>query len=374
MHKADEIIVHAGLAKTGTTALQDACMASKQTLLQAGVLYPGRETNHFHFQSLFADDPYNLIQVRRLGLDDREAERAHIDGYRALFEREVSVLKPRRILISSEYFSSMQPHEMGKLADYLKGFAKKLRVMVYLRDPWSFTVSMGQEEIRTGRWVGRFRFDYRGDMRPYLDAYEHGFGVPLEVRVYDGDTVNDFAQWTGLPIRSNGTLANAGMGYKTACMLTLLNKQYPQFIGNEYRADEARDWMIDAIARAFPDDYPIRLSRYNADLIRNRAADDLRQIEARYFGGARVFDRFYEQSAFIDGEDMIDVSRLGPAIVSEGLMRAMRFLSEQGLHFYKMAQSTQANANAATNLEDQAGASPPPSVDVGGLPGHAAHK
>jgi hypothetical protein len=378
MHIADEIIIHVGLAKTGTTALQEACLASKQELLAAGALYPCNEANHFHFQSMFADEPHALIQVARLGLEDKEAENRHIDAYRTLFEREVSVLRPQRILISSEYFTSMQPHEMLRLASYLRRFAKKLRVLVYLRDPWSFTVSIGQEEIRTGRWSGRLRWDYRGDMTPYLDAFEHGFGVTAEVRIYDGDTVNEFAQWTGLPIRSSGAITNQGMGYKTACMLTLLNKQYPQFIGDKYMPDEVRDWMIDAIARAFPNDQPIRLSRYTAGLIREHAESDLRSIEARYFGGERVFDRFYEQGDFINDEDMIDVSRLGPAIVSEGLMRAMRFLSEQGIHFYKMAQTSPPAASPATNLEAEAwdgeGNQPPASIDVRGLSGHAAHK
>jgi len=334
MPKADEVILHVGFAKTGTSAIQSAFRLHKAPLLKMGVLYPGADDGHHHFQSMFADNPHTLIQIRRLDLSGAQAATDFIDAYRAGFEAEVRKTKPRRIVLSTEYIAGMNQAELGRLADYLRGFGERLRVLAYLRDPWGFSISMAQQEFRDGVWGGPIQLGYRGAMMPMLESIERGLGTSLELRPYHGDAVRDFADWIGVPIENFGDRANVGITFEAACVLTALNRIYPSYVNGVFEVDGARDWMIDAVSQAFPDGRPIRLSRQTADSIRKQAEPDLRAIYDRYFEGRPVFDRCYEEGIFTEEPDLIDVSRLDPAILAEGMLHALRFLALRGAHHY----------------------------------------
>lgn len=346
MHCAEELIVHVGLAKTGTSAIQETFFAHKADLCSSGILYPGNEPNHYHFQSMFADDPHKLIQVARWRLCDEAIERARISALRDEFEREVEATRPRLILLSSEYFPAMSVAELRRMAEYLRGFAASLRVVAYVRDPWGMTVSTAQEEIRVGLWSGPIRLGYRGDMLPLLQRLEQGFGVRLEVRLYEGNVVRDFTQWVGAPLVRDQRVSNPALGYESACLLAFLNAFYPQFADGVLKGDGARDWMVEAVTLAFPHQQPIRLSKRTALEIQNAAESDLKTIEDRYFSGQAVFRRFYEQGNFTETDDLIDLSRLAPAVVAEGMMRALRFLAERGVYYYEQELAAQAAAKA----------------------------
>lgn len=296
MHKADEVILHVGFAKTGTSAIQAAFRLHKAPLLSLGVLYPGTEDAHHHFQSMFADNPNTLIQICRLNLSSAQAATDFIDAYRAGFEAEVRKTKPRRIVLSSEYITAMNDGELRRLGDYLRGFAERFRVLAYMRDPWSFSISMAQQEFRDGRWSGPIQLGYRGDTMPFLEHMERGLGLQMELRLYgDGDCTKDFAEWIDVPVEGFGDRVNVGVSFESACVLTTLNKLYPSYINGVFQHDGARDWMIEAVSKAFPDGRPIRLSRQTADSIREQATADMRAICDRYFNGRQVFDRYYKR-------------------------------------------------------------------------------
>jgi hypothetical protein len=337
MHRADEVILHVGFAKTGTSAIQAAFRLHKAALLQTGVLYPGTDDHHHHFQSMFADNPHALIQIRRMMLSDAQAEQDFIAAYRAGFEAEVRNAKPRRIVLSSEYITAMNDPELRRLGDYLRGFGERLRVLAYMRDPWSFSISMAQQEFRDGLWGGPIQLGYRGEMMPFLERMEHGLGARLELRSYKSDAIADFADWIGVPVEGFGDRANVGITFEAACVLTALNKLYPSYIGGVYQADGVRDWMIEAVSQAFPDGRPIRLSKRTADSIREQAASDLSAICDQYFKGRPVFDQYYQEAAFTDEPDLIDISRLDSKVVAEGMLRALHFLAIRGAHLHGRA-------------------------------------
>lgn len=335
MHKADEVILHVGFAKTGTSAIQSAFRLHKAPLLKMGVLYPGADDDHHHFQSMFADNPHALIQIHRLRLSGARAATDFIDAYRAGFEAEVRKTKPRRIVLSSEYITAMNEAELRRLGDYLRGFGERLRVLAYMRDPWSFSISMAQQEFRDGLWSGPIQLGYRGDTMPFLEHMERGLGAQMELRPYKGgDATKDFAEWIDVPVEGFGDRANVGISFESACVLTALNKIYPSYIKGVYQPNGARDWMIEAVSKAFPDGRPIRLSRQTADSIREQAAPDLRAICDRYFKGRQVFDRYYDEGAFTDEPDLIDISRLDQQVLAEGMLRALQFLALRGAHHH----------------------------------------
>ena len=57
-HKARRCIVHFGLAKTGTSAIQEFFHANRKTLLaEYRILYPGEEVQHWHLKASSAPIP-----------------------------------------------------------------------------------------------------------------------------------------------------------------------------------------------------------------------------------------------------------------------------------------------------------------------------
>lgn len=152
MHRAEEIILHVGFAKTGTTAIQRLLLQNKEQLLAQGVLWPGEEDNHYHLRSIISDDPDSQIQIGRLGLT-KEATQAFLEKWRADFAAEIEAAKPQRIILSTEYLTGAAPHELARLREFLAPFGKRLRVLAYIRDPWSMAISTAQQNIRDGIWA-----------------------------------------------------------------------------------------------------------------------------------------------------------------------------------------------------------------------------
>ena len=357
---AEELILHAGLAKTGTTAIQRALAASRDTLRQRDVLYPGPEGDHHHLQSMFSENPEALIQIGRLGLNDAATERGFIANYRVALEREIKAADCKRIVLSSEYIPAMRKSELASLAAYLRSFASNFRVIIFLRDPWSMTISTFQEELRTGIWSGPVRLGYRGDMRDHLEHLEQGLGTNLEAQIYDGDSVAQMSKCLGIPLLAPDERSNEAIGFHAACMLTQLNKCYPQFVNGRYVFDGARDWMAQAVCHAFPNIAPVRMSKRTAASIFEQGRADLAAVSAKYFGSQPVFEKFYAESLFSDDDDEISVDRLSPDVISEGMLRALHFLAERGAYFFK-SSSTLADINS-TLIERLAAQNPPSRV------------
>lgn len=342
MHYAQEIILHIGLARTGSTAIQNALLANKTQLLADGVLFPGAEVNHWHLQSLFATSPRELIQIGRLRLSSDDEIKSFIDLWRSELEREIQDTKPSRIIFSSEYIWSMKPKALGELAAYLRSLGRRVRVFAYLRDPWGEAVSVFLQELVAGRWAGPLKLGYRGDLFPLLQTFEEGFGAEIEARIYADDAVGDFAEWADIKLPASDERPNAKIGIQAACLFTMLNHYFPQFEDGEYKFSAARDWMVEAISGAFPSDTPVRLSKLRARRIRENSLEDCRRIEEKYFGGRSVFEKFYDENEFAEEYDAIDLSRLSPAIVSKGLLTAMHTLAERALYFHDNALRAEA--------------------------------
>lgn len=320
---ARRIIVHLGLAKTGTTILQESAFAYRERLLtEHGILYPSNGVNHFHFQSVVSDAPELLIQIRREGITTRDEARARAAQFLADFETELHVTGAQTVLVSSEYFSSMSPSELKRLFDLLSGYADEVWAVAYMRDPWSFSASAIQQHVRDGRVASPLRFGYlRGHILAIKSA-EAVFGEKLVVRPYFGggtlrtDIIADFCEVIGIPriseCSTENSAANRSIGYIRMTLIAELNRIWPQFDTNgvyvhSIDRDAALQWLLDLPLQ----DRPIVLTKRQIEVISTMAAEDMAHVENRHFGGARVFTDYMLNENPPDRDHTISLENLG---------------------------------------------------------------
>ncbi len=308
--KAERATIHFGLAKTGTTYLQEYLAGHRPLLLQQyGILYPSFGKNHYHIQTILSKEPQSLIQVRRERFLKEEEVSRLIEDIKFNLKSEIQEKKPREILISSEYFTSMADDELPMINDFFLQFAKQVRAIVYMRDPWSQSVSMAQQNIRDGRQGAPVELLYGAAQVWMIRKLERMFGNDLIVRPFlrgkklKTDIVQDFFQALRLiPFSDQNGIAlfgNPSMGRIGASVLAQLNNLWPKYDENKVMIySPLRDICIGSLVSSKFKDYPIKLSRRRAEQILEACKADLHYIHRSFFKGEPVFHDFYGTETF----------------------------------------------------------------------------
>jgi len=133
-------LLHIGLMKTGTTALQRAASRRRKALLRHGVRYPGRQYNHR--QAALA-----LMNASTLG--PRTAPEP--DAWLELL-KEVHDDQTRRVLISNEFICGSDERTAQRFLDDL---GSPVHVVVTVRNVAATLPSLWQQYVKTG-WTQDF--------------------------------------------------------------------------------------------------------------------------------------------------------------------------------------------------------------------------
>lgn len=146
----DNIILHIGFDKTGSTAIQLACFANRNALLSHSIIYPNN-WNHGQLGSCFYDEPTRYSYNAELGRNDASLIRVEDRLYLDAMIHEIQNTQARTMVLSSEAFCFMEDEPIKKLKDFLFGLSKNISVLVYYREPLSYAVSAMSQRARTGR-------------------------------------------------------------------------------------------------------------------------------------------------------------------------------------------------------------------------------
>lgn len=205
-HKAKRCVLHIGVAKTGSTAIQVSLQAGADRLAKAGVLYPSQAQNHKFLVSLFRKNPERLDFHRVKRKTPEKVARLNARA-RAMLAAEIDRTRPHTLLLSSEHCVLLARDEVAALKSYLESLAEQVQVHAYARHPGYQVSSMMQERIKGG---ARRISDLRAEP-PYvryqkvLGTFATVFGPgAMHVRAFPGDpperrdVVQDFLEWTGL--------------------------------------------------------------------------------------------------------------------------------------------------------------------------------
>jgi hypothetical protein len=132
-------LLHIGLMKTGTTALQHAAAAHRGDLAAHGVRYPGRGVNHLY--------PVCALMGRRMGWSVSGAAAPDLRWWRQLMS-EIADGGDDRVLISHEFASECDDQQAARFVDQL---GPQTHVVITLRGFATLLGSSWQQYVKAGR-------------------------------------------------------------------------------------------------------------------------------------------------------------------------------------------------------------------------------
>lgn len=197
--KADQLVLHVGHGKTGTTTLQQTFALARKNLLDQGVLFPRVYPNggnavilgYFLFGHRDADGE----RQRWLKMNFPQLVEAASQAWNELQET-VAAEGPKTLLISSEmFFRPMTSSTIKSANQKLEQLARTSRVVAYLRAPDGLFLSHNQEMLKHFVIADR---PSRTFFRDTIFPLSRNWNGPVALEVFDravmhdGDAVTDF--------------------------------------------------------------------------------------------------------------------------------------------------------------------------------------
>lgn len=268
-----EIVLHIGMHKTGSTAIQSALAGYDQD----GVRYAQLGRANHSVSLMFAFDPMASHEtgswVRHFGFTrktcDQISAKAHAD-----LDRELS-LDRRSLIFSGEALSVWTEQAVIALSHRIRGCSEKIRVIGYVRDPVCFANSIVQQRVK-GRGLPLHRtLRYQQRLGPYITAFGRD---NVHMRLYDrnrfhqGSVVADFTQEVGISGVDPGIQANESASFDAIRLLHLLAGHIPIPVGHP-RLVQGWQRLCDWLQHALPGpslqlpDHLARAFATKADLI-----------------------------------------------------------------------------------------------------------
>ncbi len=188
-------IVHIGMPKTGSTALQACFAKSRQELASHGVLYPENvEGCPFKNHRLLVGSFLKFGSMPRHIQSREEYTKENIDEkYREFVDHvhvQIDRSSPEAMVLSSEsLFRRIPPHKYRPVRRMFDRFGHETRLVAYLRRPSEYFVSMLQQNFRASHEVKQpVGPQFRAVLRSYLEC----FGVPVvSAELFHRDSLTD---------------------------------------------------------------------------------------------------------------------------------------------------------------------------------------
>jgi len=323
-----KIVIHAGIHKTGSTAIQIALFHHTEQFEKQGIKYPRTGL----------DDGAHHAIARTLRSGEKEA------GVLEELSKEIADW-PETVVISSEELDSLSPPAVLRFRDTLAATTEQLQVVIYLRPQYSLIRSQYSQQIREAFIRDPFDVFFRNALRharflkleEIVDPWIEAFGkarvtVRSAVRkdLKGGSTLTDFVDLLGLHEEiSEASLGISGVANES------LNLMQCEVIRRLSWTDRFWDLPFGTrrkiLIRVFGRCNAIRALHVRRDpldfrglaLCRQLFHEENARLAGKYFSGTNVMDRWYAEQMEKDGEtgpmpsDAIDWDEIYAAFSSE---------------------------------------------------------
>jgi hypothetical protein len=280
------IVMHAGLPKTGTSALQVAFVRNREALERAGVHYPVAGNDQFAAQGLITTGNAGALRsflVERDGAGEAEVAAQLAD---ALGHDRPATLFSSEIL----YFSRGQ--RLARVHELVRDAGAELDVVLYVRNLVPWVVSYYGQRVKRHRFTGslgvfldEFEPDItriRGRIETFVDALGQDRVQVLHYESHRADLVQHFlADAVGVPV---GDLEPPGTVNRA---LTARELEWMRLVNQQVVEDKAAWQVSDAVVHhpKLPGDTSSLVAPADVERIRALGEDHVRWVNEQFFGG-----------------------------------------------------------------------------------------
>ncbi|MGQ7794594.1 hypothetical protein ACUN0C_19495 [Faunimonas sp. B44] len=261
MHR--RAIIHIGLEKTGTNTIQRTLYKLRNTLLtDFGILYPDLSHNHSIDLGLaFRAKLPMYLQIRepRSRGGDPQVIQQLRERVAVRLEGAIRTRSWSTIILSGEALADFNQDEVDKLANWLRPHVDDINCIVFLRDPFDWTRSIIQEQLKGGKTLDdllasppRPRWERR------IGRWIHALGRNgVTVVKFEDSIPNIFSSFLAaadLPLRLIAEMQynenkNTSMSFEAALILNSMNGMYPLFRNGMIPPNRSYRNTIGAVAR-----------------------------------------------------------------------------------------------------------------------------
>ncbi|WP_424929244.1 hypothetical protein [Amaricoccus tamworthensis] len=196
-------LVHIGMSKSGSTALQNTLAKSRRYLRSKGVLYPDNPrscpfNNHRLLVASYRkyDDLPRHIRNRDIYTSGNIAQKTR--EFHDCIQRQIRRRKPDCVVLSSEtLFHRILEDNRDAVRQTYAEFGDNIGFMAYLRRPADHFLSSLQQGLRA---THRIKTPRAPAFRIVLETYEECFGSRITVRQFhretleNGNVIDDFSR------------------------------------------------------------------------------------------------------------------------------------------------------------------------------------
>jgi hypothetical protein len=296
-------IIHIGLIRTGTTALQRFLSGNRPALLSKGICYSSAVGSLQHLAlTACAQDDHVFDPVRIVcGLKSVRDLPLFREGIKSSLEAEVLASRAHTLILSDEHMSYalVRKNEVERIKEIVQGVSDRICIILYLRRQDDLRESWYSTMVRTGaeyklELPDDYELEARYNYQALIMLWESIFGREnIKVRRYDrlelvnGNTIDDFLDVTGLaPIEgSKESTVNASLDARTTEFLRLFNCHVPRIVDHKLCASRGEiAEVLEAISsRSNP---RMRLSVAQRQRLMRQVRSSNAWVADRFFGGA----------------------------------------------------------------------------------------
>ena len=205
------MVIHIGMPKTGSTAIQDALAANRDRLAESGVHYPRSASKGSAHHPLAWS-----VALHRRPRDDVKSLSDYMTALKLELQNSSGIA-----ILSSEALFHLPSQELRQILEWARTLSRTQRLLVYVRPPAAFHEAWYRQLVKTSKYSRTFEEHLR--MAPIVDSLtrlesaEGAIGRSrLLVRPYirsaftDGDVIGDFCSTLGIgPVDWKTRLADA---------------------------------------------------------------------------------------------------------------------------------------------------------------------
>ncbi|MBL3601733.1 MAG: hypothetical protein JMN25_18025 [gamma proteobacterium endosymbiont of Lamellibrachia anaximandri] len=185
-------ILHIGCEKTGTTSLQESLYLNKSNLEEQGYFFSQaagkRNHNKLFVCSLEKERLNNDLLSTRMGIYSYEKQCQEKLLLEAKIEEEIRNLPAgvKKVIYSSEHLQArlQTQNAIKNLFDMLSGYFTEFEIIVYLRNPMAYAVSLFSTSLKFGNisnsiagpYVGNGELNYRFNYKKMICNWQSVFG------------------------------------------------------------------------------------------------------------------------------------------------------------------------------------------------------